>query len=301
MDSERQPDCEVVYRAAIMAVEAGDRPSAVKLFRAALTRGLDGPHAIEACAICSAMLYDQHHDEEARVLGEQALLLDRTYLVENLDHNWLEGVLDGNPSNCEQLLVRLDNLWSQAADQLEAIDGPRAASDFLLSKLVLADHLSNKFFPGVYYRLGEYAETFGNRNDAKQFFRRVLDSNLTAVDDDAAHRHYVMLRAGAQLELDKLARSAKHDQSKCWVASALYGERSPEVRVLRAFRDSVLTQSIFGRILVDCYYRTGPHIAEAAKRFPIVGGVLRAFVVSPVVRLATLVCLTPRKKRGIDT
>jgi hypothetical protein len=55
---------------------------------------------------------------------------------------------------------------------------------------------------------------------------------------------------------------------RCFIASAVFGENSPEVELLRAFRDQVLIQNPFGRACVNAYYRLSPPIALALRSSP---------------------------------
>jgi hypothetical protein len=281
MNSELPRDCEVVFRAGIMAMEAEDPISALKLFQAALKDGLDGSQAVEACVICCGILYDLHSDEHALAMGENALFHDRQHLRNQRDH---PSGLNADSFEREQFLVRLDSLWGQAADKIERADGPRAALTYLLTKLTLTTHLPEPALPCVYIRLGEYAAETGKKEEAKQHYQKVLDAKLTALDDEAAQRQYAMMRVGAKMELEKLSASKSDSSSSCWVATVVYGGESHEVRVLRAFRDTVLCDSTLGRGFINLYYYTGPHIANAARRSQILRWLLRVHL-SPTIGL----------------
>jgi predicted amidophosphoribosyltransferase len=49
----------------------------------------------------------------------------------------------------------------------------------------------------------------------------------------------------------------------CFVATAVYGsEISPEVIILRQYRDDILLNSLFGQIFIALYYRFSPSFAR---------------------------------------
>lgn len=52
----------------------------------------------------------------------------------------------------------------------------------------------------------------------------------------------------------------------CYIATTVYGDYdAPEVQVLRRFRDTVLQESTWGRVLVKAYYKCSPSIAARLK------------------------------------
>jgi type II secretory pathway pseudopilin PulG len=55
----------------------------------------------------------------------------------------------------------------------------------------------------------------------------------------------------------------------CFVATACYGEYSPQVAALRGLRDRILRQCEPGRMFIDWYYANGPRWAEAVKGNPV--------------------------------
>jgi RNA polymerase subunit RPABC4/transcription elongation factor Spt4 len=58
-------------------------------------------------------------------------------------------------------------------------------------------------------------------------------------------------------------KSLATEKSGCFIATEVYGSYSaPEVMILRAFRDKVLSRSILGDYFIRSYYFISPHIAK---------------------------------------
>lgn len=68
--------------------------------------------------------------------------------------------------------------------------------------------------------------------------------------------------------IDKISPGKRHDDpavkvSGCYIATAVYGSYdAPEVRVLRRFRDEVLSKTLPGRAFIRTYYAVSPPIAR---------------------------------------
>ena len=74
--------------------------------------------------------------------------------------------------------------------------------------------------------------------------------------------------------------------SSCFVATAVYGSPlAPQVDVFRSFRDQVLSHSRFGRRFIAWYYQNGPQIANAISHRPMVRAVVRALLLTPLLKL----------------
>ncbi|MGH8463059.1 MAG: CFI-box-CTERM domain-containing protein [Pseudomonas sp.] len=56
--------------------------------------------------------------------------------------------------------------------------------------------------------------------------------------------------------------------SRCFIATAVYGPEAPQTEELRAFRDRTLMRSALGRAFVRCYYRLSPPVAAGLSRHP---------------------------------
>jgi hypothetical protein len=73
----------------------------------------------------------------------------------------------------------------------------------------------------------------------------------------------------------------------CFIATACYGSaESPEVVVLRGFRDQVLQASAAGRVFIAAYYRVSPPIAATLRRHQLLRFVVRTVVVTPLASAA---------------
>jgi len=68
----------------------------------------------------------------------------------------------------------------------------------------------------------------------------------------------------------------------CFIATAVYGGDSREVRILRRFRDEHLMSNRVGRAFVAAYYRFSPPVASLIGKFPLLKVSARS-VLTPVV------------------
>lgn len=90
--------------------------------------------------------------------------------------------------------------------------------------------------------------------------------------------------------LSAIQRRQLAGRAGCFIASAACGgAQSPEVRLLREFRDRVLMPTVAGAWLVDGYYRLSPAIAQRIEARPCLRSAVRALLVCPAARLAAIV------------
>ena len=72
-------------------------------------------------------------------------------------------------------------------------------------------------------------------------------------------------------------------KSDCFIATACYGDYdSPEVRVLRKYRDVVLSQSLVGNAFTKLYYHTSPPFASIISNSITLKKIVRVFL-APIV------------------
>ena len=73
---------------------------------------------------------------------------------------------------------------------------------------------------------------------------------------------------------------------RCFIATAVHGADSPEVQLLRSFRDGLLVNYFAGRKFVSLYELVSPGLADFISHRPNLKGIARALVVKPGVWLA---------------
>ncbi len=94
------------------------------------------------------------------------------------------------------------------------------------------------------------------------------------------------------LKMEKYLGDNPQTQQKnegCFIATAIYGSpESPEIQILREFRDEKLSKTTFGRSVVDWYYRLSPPIADYLFKKTLLKNILRLIFFSPLIRLLKL-------------
>jgi hypothetical protein len=75
-------------------------------------------------------------------------------------------------------------------------------------------------------------------------------------------------------------------QGGCFIATAVYGPDSPEVRVLRRMRERHLSTSRTGRLVIRAYERFSPPLAGFLRLHTTTGHVVRTVLLDSIVALA---------------
>ena len=70
----------------------------------------------------------------------------------------------------------------------------------------------------------------------------------------------------------------KTKDSRCFVASEIYGENAFQTNQLRTFRDTYLLSSIAGRSFVRFYYFVSPALIKPIRKIPILGAFLKKLI-----------------------
>lgn len=73
-------------------------------------------------------------------------------------------------------------------------------------------------------------------------------------------------RARGDAAHEQFNTEIKSTDSRCFIASHLYGINDPRTEMLRQFRDRVLMPNILGRFLVNVYYQASPWAVKLCRR-----------------------------------
>lgn len=76
------------------------------------------------------------------------------------------------------------------------------------------------------------------------------------------------LRFMAKIAMDKPRSRYRSRDSRCFIASQVYGAAAVETNTLRAWRDAVLLPTRAGRVFVAAYYAVSPALVQILKRSP---------------------------------
>lgn len=85
--------------------------------------------------------------------------------------------------------------------------------------------------------------------------------------------------------------------SKCFIATAVYGDDSMEVQILRIFRDMYLLTNKTGRKIIALYELLSPNLAAFISDKPILKLLTRALVVRPFVWIAEVTAAWKNKQK----
>lgn len=94
-----------------------------------------------------------------------------------------------------------------------------------------------------------------------------------------------------------LAKKVKRKKG-CFIATAMYGENSPEVQTLRIFRDNFFASSKIGRLFIRFYYILSPPIATLIVKNSKFNFLIRKLFVSPIFRCIKHIILSKEKKNS---
>lgn len=83
-------------------------------------------------------------------------------------------------------------------------------------------------------------------------------------------------RRKGDVEHDNLNRLV--EDSRCFIATHLYGIDDPRTQLLRRYRDIHLSKSMRGRLFIEIYYRASPSLVCLAKLYPAFDGCIQKIV-----------------------
>lgn len=106
--------------------------------------------------------------------------------------------------------------------------------------------------------------------------KRTLQAQVKAI---RGQRHH------AAVNRDVAAAQRQHTDSRCFIASHLYGAQDPRTHDLRHWRDATLQHTRVGRVAIALYYGASPWIVRLARRHPWVDRILHRVLDGWVLRI----------------
>lgn len=91
----------------------------------------------------------------------------------------------------------------------------------------------------------------------------------------ARTKQYAIEGEKAHKAFERRGRVTGSPDSRCFIATAVYGDTANETNFLRHWRDTTLLTTGWGRVLVIAYYRLSPPLAALAKRVPVLQRIAR--------------------------
>lgn len=123
----------------------------------------------------------------------------------------------------------------------------------------------------VLYYMAMHHKAWNNKEGAILLFEKILQLEGT--------NSKLGIEAGAEIEKVKAQKSGG-----CFIATACYESySSPEVMILRNFRDRFLSNNLLGKMFVKVYYFTSPPIANFISKREALKVVVRKFLIAPLV------------------
>lgn len=105
--------------------------------------------------------------------------------------------------------------------------------------------------------------------------KKVVDMHLTLSFDEE--------QKAFTRETEKLKRENKKNNTKkgknCFIATTVYENiDAPEIMKLRKWRDNVLCNSVFGKLIIEIYYFSGKYFANWINKFPFLKRIIKYFL-----------------------
>mgnify|MGYP006892259313 CR=1 FL=1 len=100
------------------------------------------------------------------------------------------------------------------------------------------------------------------------------DAGRTAFCPRAVQLKYAGAKVNQEASVARAAGTEAHAElnaavdRRCYIATCAFGDDDRRTWNLRTYRDEVLAKSIAGRVLINLYYMTSPHLVVVAERSP---------------------------------
>lgn len=120
---------------------------------------------------------------------------------------------------------------------------------------------------------------------SRQYFPRLLKGGGAALFCMQCNAQFYVWKCPSCGKENPTNTTIVSKKSGCFIATACYGSyHTPEVIILKRFRDNVLSFSMIGNLFIKVYYFFSPLIAEYIKNKDHAKNVLRKFLLEPLIK-----------------
>lgn len=133
---------------------------------------------------------------------------------------------------------------------------------------------------GIYWDMAKiYDHMKGHQGEMRTALNKFLEFSIDRphmiLASEAIRKYLASGRCVNQPDFKNAHGLVVKHLARCFIASAVFGPTSPEVAVLRTFRDERLATTAAGRAFIATYYKVSPPIARALVTAPLAAGVVR--------------------------
>jgi hypothetical protein len=142
---------------------------------------------------------------------------------------------------------------------------------------------------GIYWDMAKiYDQSKGKQAEVRsclnKFIEFSIDNPHVLLASEAIRKYLNTGKCRHPEDFKRAHATARSNLAKCFIATAVFGPTSPEVAVLRQFRDETLLNFKIGQLFTKAYYKVSPPIAHALVRNPKAGAVT-AHALRPLTKL----------------
>ena len=122
------------------------------------------------------------------------------------------------------------------------------------------------FLAGIYWDIAKIYDRMKDRetdmrNALAKYVEFAVGKPHLILASEAMRKYIKTEKCHHKEDFNRTHRILRSHLSTCFIATAVFEARSPEVRTLRRFRDHQLLSNTPGRLLVKAYYRLSPPLA----------------------------------------
>ncbi|MFZ3106622.1 MAG: CFI-box-CTERM domain-containing protein [Candidatus Hydromicrobium sp.] len=188
----------------------------------------------------------------------------------------------GNYSNIQELknkckeIIKTVDMIENEEEELISINPPNN----LIGLHTATINIYNPIFKSFFEILNKLYLIINNPEDPRleKFFKNgkqcvKLDS-IISIDEESKIFSRELKKATRELQKFNKAKG-----KRCYIATVVYKDvNAPEVMKLRQWRDDVLCNNVFGKLIIEIYYFSGKYFANWINKVPFLKRIIKYFL-----------------------